>query len=106
MGIKIGGQNFKHRLAERKYYIEIRKILEKNMKDGEGNFRSFKHNQGFFFFFYCKKPKCLQSTQLYIYSKTYSYARVYPTNYIHFSHTLHTLYIYTHTHSQTPLIVP
>lgn len=51
MGIKIGGQNFKHRLAERKYYIEIRKILEKNMKDGEGNFRSFKHNQGFFFFF-------------------------------------------------------
>lgn len=49
MGIKIGGQNFKHRLAERKYYIEIRKILEKNMKDGEGNFRSFKHNQGFFF---------------------------------------------------------
>ena len=34
-------------------------------------------------FFNYKKPECLQNTQLYIYSKMYSYARVFPTDYIH-----------------------
>lgn len=51
------------------------------MKDGEGNFRSFKHNQGFFLNY--KEPECLQNTQLYSYSKTYSYAQVFLTDYIH-----------------------
>lgn len=48
VGIKVGGQNFKHGLAERRNYVKMEEILEKNTKDGEGNFRNFKHSQGFF----------------------------------------------------------
>ena len=102
MGIKIGGQNFKHRLAERKYYIEIRKILEKNMKDGEGNFRSFKHNQGFFFFFFfVKNPSVYRAHNfIFIQRRIHMHEFIPQTTYtfpIHYTHSIYTP-IHIHRH--------